>query len=156
MTKFKSLVVVMALGLIPLASGCGTDPTGAKDPTKLVFAPFLGVNLDEMTKTASGLYYQDLVVGDGETAMAGDSVTVHYTGWLHDGTQFDSSVGGNPVTFDLDGLIAGWREGIPGMKVGGKRKLVVPPALGYGKQGYPPLIPKNATLVFDIELLGVG
>jgi len=144
---FRVALAPFALGLFLLPLACGSDSsTGPKDPEDLVFALALGVDLDAMTKTASGLYLQDLVVGTGAEAVSGGSVTVHYTGWYHTGTQFDSSVGGDPVTFDLDGLIAGWQEGIPGMKVGGTRKLVIPPDLAYG----------DATLVFDIELLGVG
>lgn len=148
--------IALTLSLLSLTLGCGSDSSGPKDPTQLVFAPFLAVNLDQMTRTASGLYYQDLVVGSGVQAVAGGDVTVHYSGWIHDGTPFDSSVGGDPVTFNLNQVIAGWREGVPGMKVGGKRKLVIPPSLGYGKSGVPGAIPKNATLVFDVELLGVG
>ena len=147
----------MALGILALAlSACGDDdPTGPKDPTELEFAPELGVNLSQMTKTASGLYWQDLVVGDGEEAVATSTVTVHYTGWLHNGFKFDSSYDrGEPATFPLANLILGWREGIPGMRVGGKRKLVVPSQLGYGPSGQGS-IPGNATLVFDIDLLGV-
>ena len=144
------------LTFLPLLVGCGDDgPTGPKDPTELEFAVELGVDLNQMTKTASGLYWQDLVVGDGDEAMAGGFVTVHYTGWLHSGTQFDSSRNGDPVRFDLGTLIQGWQEGIPGMKVGGQRLLVVPPSLGYGANGVGS-IPGNATLVFDIELMGVG
>ncbi len=82
------------LAVLPAVAGCGSDSTGPVDPTELEFAAALGVDLDDMTKTASGLYYQDLVVGDGAAVAAGDQVTVHYTGWLHDGTEFDSSVGG--------------------------------------------------------------
>ena len=139
-----------------VAGACGDDSTGVLDPTELEFDASLGVDLTQMTKTASGLYYQDLVLGDGAAAQTGDQVTVHYTGWLHDGTKFDSSLPGDPVTFSLAGnLIQGWKEGVPGMKVGGKRKLVIPPNLAYGKRGQG-IIPKNATLVFDIDLIGVG
>ncbi len=155
MKRFFSGMIAASLLLSSWA--CGADgPTGPKSPTELDFAPELGVNLDQMTKTSSGLYYQELVVGTGEEAVTGDYVTVHYTGWLHDGTQFDSSVGGEPVRFNLFQVIAGWGEGVPGMKVGGKRKLVMPPHLGYGSSGFAGIIPSNATLVFDIELLGVG
>jgi FKBP-type peptidyl-prolyl cis-trans isomerase FkpA len=111
-----------------------------------------------MTTTQSGLQYQDLVVGTGVEAVAGKSVTVHYTGTLQDGSKFDSSVDrGQPFTFTLGAgqVIRGWDEGVAGMKVGGKRKLVIPPGLAYGAQGYPPVIPPNATLTFDVELLDV-
>jgi FKBP-type peptidyl-prolyl cis-trans isomerase len=111
-----------------------------------------------MITTQSGLQYQDLVAGAGAEAVAGKSVTVHYTGTLQDGSQFDSSVDRNqPFSFTLGAgqVIPGWDEGVAGMKVGGKRKLVIPPGLAYGAQGYPPVIPANATLTFDVELLEV-
>ena len=109
----------------------------------------------EPTVTASGLQIIDVEAGDGDEAVAGGTVTVHYSGWLEeDGTLFDSSVGGDPITFGLADLIPAWQEGIPGMKVGGTRRLIVPPELGYGAAGRG-AIPPNATLVFDIELLAV-
>ena len=153
----RSIWGMLVLGALFNLQAC--DPggtTGPQDIEEIQFAPALGVNLTQMTRTSSGLYFQDLVVGDGEEAEPGGRVTVHYTGWLHDGTQFDSSIGGDPATFDLYEVIQGWAEGVPGMKVGGKRKLVVPPHLGYGQFGSPPVIPANAILVFDIELLEVG
>jgi peptidylprolyl isomerase len=107
-------------------------------------------------QTASGLIIEDLAVGAGKEAPAGGTVKIHYRGTLVDGQQFDSSYErGEPATFGLKQLIQGWQEGIPGMKVGGKRRLTVPPALGYGKRGVPGVIPANATLVFEIELLDV-
>jgi FKBP-type peptidyl-prolyl cis-trans isomerase len=108
--------------------------------------------------TASGLKYQDLVIGTGAEATVGRTVRVHYTGWLLDGTQVDSSVGGQPIEFPLGtpGIIRGWNEGLTGMKVGGKRKLTIPPDLGYGAEGRPPRVPPNATLIFDVELVGVS
>jgi len=105
----------------------------------------------------SGLVIEDIKVGTGATAKPGDTVTVHYTGWLTDGTKFDSSLDRDePFTFKLGAgeVIAGWDQGVAGMKVGGKRKLTIPPELGYGDQGIGP-IPPHATLVFDIELLNV-
>jgi FKBP-type peptidyl-prolyl cis-trans isomerase FkpA len=111
------------------------------------------------TTTASGLTIEDLAVGAGDLASAGQRVTVHYTGWLTDGTKFDSSKDrGDPFVFPLGAqrVIAGWDEGVQGMRIGGVRKLTIPPALGYGARGAGGVIPPNATLVFEVELLGVG
>jgi FKBP-type peptidyl-prolyl cis-trans isomerase FkpA len=105
---------------------------------------------------ASGLIIEDLVNGDGAEAAAGQEVTVHYTGWLTDGKKFDSSKDrDDPFVFPLGGgrVIRGWDEGVQGMKVGGTRKLTIPPALGYGARGAGGVIPPNATLVFEVELL---
>ena len=111
-----------------------------------------------MPTTASGLTYQDLAVGEGEEAAKGMQVTVHYTGWLTDGTKFDSSKDRDePFDFPLGAghVIKGWDEGVAGMKVGGKRKLTIPPSLGYGARGAGGVIPPNATLVFEVELLAI-
>jgi len=109
--------------------------------------------------TASGLMIEEMLVGDGAEAAAGQRVSVHYTGWLTNGTKFDSSKDRNePFEFPLGRghVIAGWDEGVQGMKIGGKRKLTIPPALGYGARGAGGVIPPNATLVFEVELLGLG
>ena len=111
-----------------------------------------------MVTTASGLQYEDLKEGSGTAAKAGDSVEVHYTGWLKDGTKFDSSLDrGQPFVFPLGAgrVIKGWDEGVAGMKPGGKRKLVIPATLGYGSRGAGSAIPPNAELTFEVELLKI-
>lgn len=107
--------------------------------------------------TASGLKYVDLKVGDGPTPRLGQRVQVHYIGWLANGTEFNNSYKlGRPAEFPLGpGLIPGWNEGLQSMKVGGKRRLIIPPSLAYGQMGKPPVIPQNETLTFEIELLAV-
>jgi len=115
----------------------------------------------KMQRTSSGLQYSDTVVGTGASPKAGQICVMHYTGWLWEngskGKKFDSSVDrGTPYEFPLGGrVIKGWNEGIASMKVGGKRTLLIPPQLAYGEKGYPDKIPPNATLIFDLELLGV-
>lgn len=115
-----------------------------------------------MNTTASGLQFEDTVPGTGETAQAGQRVSVHYTGWLYQdgaaGRQFDSSKDrGQPFVFPLGAghVIRGWDEGVQGMAVGGTRRLVIPPELGYGARGAGGVIPPNATLLFEVELLSV-
>ncbi|HYW08959.1 MAG TPA: FKBP-type peptidyl-prolyl cis-trans isomerase [Longimicrobium sp.] len=113
---------------------------------------------EAMTTTPSGLQYLDEVVGDGKEARSGDLVSVHYTGTLTDGKKFDSSRDRNkPFEFPLGAgtVIRGWDEGVAGMKVGGKRRLVIPADLGYGSRGAGHVIPPNSTLVFDVELIGI-
>jgi FKBP-type peptidyl-prolyl cis-trans isomerase len=116
------------------------------------------VNEQEFTTTPSGLRYKDEVVGTGVTAKAGDRVSVQYTGWLENGTKFDSSRDRNqPFEFQLGAgsVIRGWDEGVEGMRVGGRRRLVIPPELGYGARAVGGVIPANSTLVFEVELLSV-
>jgi FKBP-type peptidyl-prolyl cis-trans isomerase len=128
-----------ALVLLALAA-CGGGDSGTTAPTG-----------------GGSLVIEDLVVGTGATAAAGDVVNVHYVGTLANGTKFDSSYDrGAPYTFQIGAgrVIAGWEQGVPGMKVGGRRRLTIPPSLGYGNQAYGP-IPANSTLVFEIELVSI-
>ena len=148
MAKQKLVVLVVMLALFVTASVLAQ--TNTSSPTKVTGAP---------KTTTSGLQYWDLVVGTGATAVAGKPVRVHYTGWLTNGTKFDSSVDRNePFVFSLGAgqVVKGWDEGVAGMKVGGKRQLRIPPALGYGARGAGGVIPPNATLIFDVELLQVN
>lgn len=127
--------------------------TDAKEPVTMTQVPE-----EDYTTTDSGLKYYDIVEGDGETPQAGQTVEVNYTGWLQDGTKFDSSVErGQPFSFVLGtgNVIPGWDEGVATMKVGGKRQLVIPPDLAYGEAGSGGVIPPNATLIFDVELLSI-
>jgi FKBP-type peptidyl-prolyl cis-trans isomerase len=113
---------------------------------------------ENVVTTLSGLQYVDLVAGTGDQARSGQRARVHYTGWLKDGRKFDSSVDrGQPFEFPLGAgrVIKGWDEGVAGMRVGGKRKLVIPPDLGYGTRGAGGVIPPDAELVFEVELLGL-
>lgn len=124
------------------------------DPETISYASELGVNLAEMTLLSSGVYVLDLEDGDGEEAVREHEVTVRYTGWLPNGSPFDTTQGRDPWTTQFDAVIPGWGEGIPGMREGGKRKLVIPPELAYGASGRG-AIPPYSTLVFDIELIHV-
>lgn len=115
------------------------------------------VDTANANETGSGLIYVETVAGEGNSPKPSSQVTVHYTGWLTDGTKFDSSVDrGQPATFGLNQVIAGWTEGVGMMKPGGKAMLVIPSDLGYGSRGAPPTIPGGATLVFEVELLQVS
>jgi FKBP-type peptidyl-prolyl cis-trans isomerase len=131
--------------------------------TILVLMVTIAAGQDKMTTTKSGLKYMDQKVGSGDVAMKGNSVSVHYTGWFYTegkrGAKFDSSLDRNmPFEFKLGArqVIPGWDEGVEGMKVGGKRELIIPPDLGYGPRGMPGIIPPNSTLNFEVELLKVS
>ncbi|HEX3273345.1 MAG TPA: FKBP-type peptidyl-prolyl cis-trans isomerase [Gemmatimonadales bacterium] len=141
--------------LAPLVlAACGPGPADKSRG----FAASLEVDTTHMTKAPAGFWYTDVIAGHGDEAVPGRTVSVHYTGWLPDGTKFDSSRDrGEPFAFTLGSgqVIAGWDEGVKGMKVGGRRKLVLPPPLAYGDGGAPPAIPPGATLVFDVEVLKV-
>lgn len=147
---------------LSLAGGCGggtrfsPSSPAPYDPESIVFDGELGVDLAAMERTPTGLYLEDLSVGDGFTAQRTSLVTLHYVGYLPDGTVFDASSGGEPFQFRLGGneVIRAWNLGIPGMKRGGVRRLVVRPSLGYRSQERG-RIPPNSTLVFDIQLLDV-
>ena len=168
----SSAALGLLLALSPAA--CGEDPDTARDTgyldlpgvttddatgetMQIEFAAELNVDLEEMERQSSGLHVRDLEIGDGAFATPGDTVTVHYTGWLPDGTQFDSSRGRGPFAFALGigQVIPGWDQGVAGMREGGRRQLVIPPSLAYGPAGMGGVIPPNATLVFDVELIEV-
>ncbi len=142
--------VATLLSLMALAAACGTKTLAAPDIQDASFATSLGIDLADFTKTSSGLWYQDVTVGEGATPVSGDSVQVTVQGWFRDATVFQ------PLqTFDIvvGGAIPGFNEGLEGMKVGGVRRLILPPELGYGTGGNPQAgIPANAILVFKVEL----
>ena len=134
MTRWLSALILLSLAACGGGGDSGTSPSGG-----------------------GTLVIEDLVVGTGATAAVGDTVSVHYVGTLANGTKFDSSYDrGQPYAFRIGAgqVIAGWEQGVPGMKVGGKRRLTIPPSLGYGGQAYGP-IPANSTLIFDIELVSI-
>jgi FKBP-type peptidyl-prolyl cis-trans isomerase FkpA len=154
LVRSNSAIVISVLLLV--LAGCASDPTGI-DLREVEFAPELGIDLDLMTRTSTGLYYQDVQAGSAPTATPGRWVSVLYRGWLADGTLFDQRQDSrDPFEFQLGVgmVIAGWDEGVRGMRVGGVRKLVIPPSLGYGDRPTGP-IPANSVLVFEVELVGV-
>jgi len=145
------ILIRFACAALALAIAAAVSPLGRA---------FAAAN--QVIEMPNGLKYTDTKTGDGATATPGNKVSVHYTGWVYNngakGTKFDSSVDrGQPFQFTLGAhqVIAGWDEGVAGMRVGGKRTLIIPPELGYGARGAGGVIPPNATLMFDVELLGV-
>jgi peptidylprolyl isomerase len=162
-------VAALAASLVACAGEPAPEPEDEAEPAEAVvpapaplatsYAPELNVNLDGMEETESGLRYEVLKEGTGAIVQPGQTAVVHYTGWLPDGTKFDSSRDrGEPFGFPVGAgqVIQGWDEGVAGMAIGEERKLVIPPALGYGPAGAGDVIPPNSTLVFDVELLEIG
>lgn len=150
--------VLALLGLLLGVSACASAgwEGGPGDPATVTFAPELGVDVAAMERSPSGLYTLDLEAGRGAVAQRGSLVSINYATWLADGTLVDTSVGGDPFVLRLGGreVIPGWNEGIRGMRVGGRRRLVVRPGLAYGSGGSA-RVPGGATLVFELELLDV-
>jgi FKBP-type peptidyl-prolyl cis-trans isomerase FkpA len=146
--------------LVALAAACGDSSTGTdssppgSDPATTTFASSLGVDISAMTELNSSLYIQDIAAGTGTAASSSHVLYVTYTGWLANGTQFDSNADTTAFSFTLGQgtVIKGWDEGLVGIRVGGTRRLVVGSALGYGTAGSPPRIPSNSTLVFTVKL----
>jgi FKBP-type peptidyl-prolyl cis-trans isomerase FkpA len=158
MTSTKLAFLLLTAGA---ASACTGDVLGAgtpSNPAQETFAASLAVDISTFARTESGVYYKDLRVGTGDEAAGSDEVTVTYAAYLRDGTLFASA--SSPQTFPLIGVVPGFRDGVIGMRVGGARKLVIPSALGYGWQGRLDeagrlVVPRNATLVYDVELFAV-
>jgi len=151
----------LALAATLVLAACAVDEPKERvkvDPAYDRYASSLDVDIDRMRKLPSGLYIEDTSFGAGPEATPGAVVDVQYTGWLSDGTKFDSSYdAGQPISFRLGQgqVIRGWDEGIQGMRVGGKRRLVIPSDLAYGPRGAGGVIPPHANLIFDVELVGV-
>lgn len=146
-----AVIIIVILYLLFTGLGGGTD--------EFDFDSFPQIDSNQVQTSPSGLRYQDLILGTGEIAQPGDEVTVHYTGWLENNIQFDSSHDRDePFSFTLGvgSVIQGWDEGVAGMLVGGKRLLIIPADLGYGETGSGGTIPPGATLIFEVELLGVS
>ena len=149
--------VLLCVSVAACSNSDAGNPTGPSDPSTEVFASALGVNLANMTERAPRLYVQDLVVGTGAEATTGRALRMRYTGWLRTGQEFDGNRGsGDPYTFVLGAgrVISGWDIGVAGMRVGGRRLLVLGSDYGYGARGAGS-IPPHATLVFDVELVSI-
>jgi FKBP-type peptidyl-prolyl cis-trans isomerase len=156
--RFRSLsLVVVSL----ILAGCIDSNIGPGEATPIeetTFASALGVDLNASTRTANGAYYRDITVGTGPLVASGQLLQARYTGWLSSGFQFDSNVSAAdpyPFTLGTGNVIQGWHETIPGMRVGGKRQLIIPAILGYGPYGSGP-IPGNAVIVFNVEIVSAN
>lgn len=150
----RRIVTVSALALSSACLG-GESIAPERSIEETSFASALGVNLAASTKTPNGAYYRDIVVGTGAVVATGQNISVRYTGWLSNGVQFDSNVSsGSPLTFKLGAgdVIDGFDEALAGVRVGGKRQIIVPPSLGYGPYDYGP-VPGNSILVFNVEVV---
>ncbi len=162
MTSTTLRAIIVVLGLAACGSA-GTEKPAEPisntpaDIATATFADSLGIDLSQFQHDSTGLYWRDLTVGDGPVVNKGDTIDAYYDGQFPDGSHFETSPLGSPLTspIGVGGLITGWDQGIPGMHVGGKRMLIIPPSLGYGPMGSPPKIPGNATLIFTIEVLAV-
>jgi FKBP-type peptidyl-prolyl cis-trans isomerase len=153
MPRLNALSCLLLLGLgCADGSGPSNQPEASIESTS--FAPALQVDLPASTRLASGLYYRDIDPGSGPVVASGQRLSVFYTGWLANGQRFDGNVGGQPFAFRLGAreVIDGWDQGVAGMRIGGKRQLIIPPSLGYGQSGSGP-IPPNAILVFTVEVV---
>ena len=151
----KALLLFALLTLAACDSTSEVDDRWA-NPESIEYAASLNIALSKMTRTSTGLYWQDMKVGEADSAAVGDNVRVHYTGWLPDGTQFDSTRDGSPVQFllGLGFVMPGFDEGVIGMRVGGVRRLVIRPDLtGFAPGRQPPSIPPNTTLIVEVERL---
>lgn len=152
----KSLrALVIAAVILPFLAACSVDSTASSSATVETtdFASSLGVNLAASTRTPDGMYYRDISVGTGAVVVSGNTLNVRYDGYISNGTLFESNqTSGFPFTIGIGQVIPGWDEGILGMRVGGKRQLIIPPALAYGPYGNGP-IPGNAVIVFNVEVV---
>jgi FKBP-type peptidyl-prolyl cis-trans isomerase len=149
-----TILCILSLAFVLAAQTATNKTTPARPPNTNAPTKVTG----DGVKTDSGLQYWDIKVGTGDEAKSGDHVKVHYTGWFTTGKKFDSSVDAHqPYSFTLGAgnVIKGWDEGVAGMKIGGKRQLRIPPELAYGEKGYKNIIPANATLIFDVQLLSI-